>query len=95
MPGTHEIRVSLDERQYAAIPCISRSDERQLAEIVRDVIDGYCVAPEARRRLDAIASLYAMDPAPAPTNVEQWEREYSALKTGAATGCAADPVRLA
>ena len=40
-----------------------------------------------RRRLDAIETLCAMEPAPAPTDLELWERDYGNLKTGLATGC--------
>ena len=40
-----------------------------------------------RRRLDAIEALCAMEPAPAPTDLEQWERDYGNRKTGLATGC--------
>ena len=41
-----------------------------------------------RRRLDAIDTLYSLDPVPAAVDQEQWEREYSSLKTGLSTGCA-------
>ena len=88
MPGTRKIQVTLDERQYAAVSRISRSDGRKLAAVVREAVQRYCVEPEARqRRLDAIETLYAMEPAPVPADLEQWEREYGDRKTGAATGC--------
>ena len=44
------------------------------------------VTPEAGRRLDAIDTLYSLEPV--PVDQEQWEREYSSLKTGLSTGCA-------
>ena len=47
------------------------------------------VTPEAsRRRLDAIDTLYSLDPVPVAVDQEQWEREYSSLKIGLSTGCA-------
>ncbi|MXW35381.1 MAG: hypothetical protein F4X11_16170 [Acidobacteria bacterium] len=89
MRRTHKVQVTLDERQYAAVSRISRAGRRKLAAVVREAVERYCVAPEARRRrLDAIEALYAMEPAPAPTDLEQWERDYGNLKTGLATGCA-------
>ena len=85
---THKVQVTLDEGQYAAVSRISRRDGRGLAAVVREAVEAYCVAPEARRRrLDAIDTLYALDPAPVPVDQKQWEREYSRLKTGLATGC--------
>ena len=88
MPRTRKIQVTLDERQYAAVSRISRSDGRKLAAVVREAVERYCVEPEARRRrLDAIDALYAMEAAPAPADLEQWEREYGNRKTGEATGC--------
>ena len=89
MRRTRKVQVTLDERRYAAVSCISRAGGRRLATVVREAVDRYCVAPEARRRrLDAIEALCAMEPAPAPTDLEQWERDYGNLKTGLATGCA-------
>ena len=91
MPRTRKIQVTLDESQYAAVSRISRANGRKLAAVVREAVQRYCVEPEARRRrLDAIDALYNMEPAPVPSDLEQWEREYSALKTGAATGCTPD-----
>ena len=91
MHRTHKVQVTLDERQYAAVSRISRADGRKLAAVVREAVERYCVEPEARRRrLDAIETLYAMDPAPAPADLEQWERDYSNRKAGMATGCASD-----
>ena len=91
MSRTRKIQVTLDERQYAAVSRISRADGRKLAAVVREAVERYCVEPEARRRrLEAIDALYAMEPAPAPTDLEQWEREYGERKTGTATGCAID-----
>ncbi len=91
MPSTRKIQVTLDERQYAAVSRISRTDGRKLAAVVREAVERYCVEPEARRRrLEAIDALYAMEPAPAPADLEQWEHEYGERKTGAATGCAID-----
>lgn len=88
MAGTHKIQVTLNERQYTAVSRISRADGRKLAAVVREAVERYCVEPEARRRrLDAIETLYAMEPAPAPADWQQWEREYSDRKAGAATGC--------
>lgn len=92
MPGTRKIQVTLDERQYAAVSRISHANGRKLAAVVREAVERYCVEPEARRRrLEAIDALYNMEPAPVPVDLEQWEREYGALKTGAATGGAPDP----
>ena len=89
MTRTHKVQVTLDEEQYAAVSRISRRGGRKLAAVVREAVEEYSVAPEARRRrLDAIDTLYSLDPAPAPVDQEQWEREYSSLKTGLATGCA-------
>ncbi|MYD86913.1 MAG: hypothetical protein F4137_24345 [Acidobacteria bacterium] len=89
MHRTHKVQVTLDERQFAAVSRISRAGGRKLAAVVREAVERYCVAPEARRRrLDAIEALYAMEPAPAPTDLEQWQRDYDNLKTGLATGCA-------
>ena len=91
MTGTRKIQVTLDERQYAAVSRISRTDGRKLAAVVREAVERYCVEPEARRRrLEAIDALYAMEPAPALADLEQWEHEYGERKTGAATGCAID-----
>ncbi len=85
---TRKVQVTLDEEQYAAVSRISRRDGRKLAAVVREAVEEYCVAPEARqRRLDAIDTLYSLDPAPVPVDQEQWEREYSRVKTGHATGC--------
>ena len=88
MAGTRKVQVTLDEEQYAAVSRLSRRDGRKLAAVVREAVEEYCVAPEARRRrLDAIDTLYSLDPVPVPIDLEQWEREYSSLKTGLATGC--------
>ena len=89
MSRARKIQVTLDERQYAAVSRISRTDGRKLAAVVREAVERYCVEPEARRRrLEAIDALYAMEPAPVPADLDQWEREYGERKTGAATGCA-------
>ena len=86
---THKVQVTLDEGQYAALARMSRRRGRKLAAVVREAVEEYCVAPEARRRrLDAIDTLYSLDPVPVPVDQEQWEREYSSLKTGLSTGCA-------
>ena len=91
MERTRKVQVTLDARQYAALSRISRKDGRKLAAVVREAVEKYCVEPEARqRRLDAIEALYAMDPLPVPTSMEHWNREYSSLKTGLATGCTHD-----
>lgn len=91
MDGSRKVQVTLDARQYAAVSRVARQDGRKLAAIVREAVEKYCVEPEARRRrLDAIETLYSMDPAPAPASLEQWEREYSSHKTGLATGCTED-----
>ena len=91
MSWTRKIQLTLDERQYAAVSRISRTDGRKLAAVVREAVERYCVEPEARRRrLEAIDALYAMETAPAPTDLKQWEREYDERKTGTATGCAID-----
>lgn len=83
------MQVTLDEGQYAAVSRISRRRGRKLAAVVREAVEEYCVAPEARRRrLDAIDALCSLDPVPVPVDQEQWEREYSSLKSGVATGCA-------
>ena len=88
MARTHKVQVTLDEEQYAAVSRISRRDGCKLAAVVREAVEEYCVAPEARRRrLDAIDDLYTLDPTPVPVDQKQWEREYSRLKTGLATGC--------
>ena len=89
MDGTRKVQVTLDARQYAAVTRLARRDGRKLAAVVREAVEQYCVEPEVRRRqLDAIEALYSMEPAPVPATLEQWEREYSARKTGLATGCA-------
>ena len=89
MSKTRKVQVTLDEGQYAAVVRISRRDGRKLAAVVREAVEEYCVAPEARRRrLDAIDTLYSLDPVPVPVEQEQWEREYSSLKAGLSTGCA-------
>ena len=91
MERTRKVQVTLDARQYAALSRISRKDGRKLAAVVREAVEKYCVEPEARqRRLDAIEALYAMDPSPVPASMEHWNREYSSLKTGLATGCTQD-----
>lgn len=88
MAKTRKVQVTLDEGQYAVLSRISRRDGRKLAAVVREAVEEYCVAPETRRRrLDAIDTLYSLDPVPVPVDQEQWEREYSSLKTGLATGC--------
>ena len=85
---THKVQVTLDEGQYAALARMSRRRGRKLAAVVREAVEEYCVAPEdRRRRLDAIDALYSLEPVPVPVDQEQWEREYSSLKTGLATGC--------
>ena len=53
MHRTHKVQVTLDERQYAAVSRISRAGGRKLAAVVREAVERYCVAPEARRRRDA------------------------------------------
>ena len=50
------------------------------------------ITPDARQR--AIEALFAMEPTPVPETLDQWERDYSALKTGLATGCTTAPLRL-
>ena len=51
--------MALDERQYAAVSRISRTDGRKLAAVVREAVERYCVEPAARRRrLEAIDALY-------------------------------------
>ncbi len=86
---THKVQVTLDEGQYVAVSRIARRDGRKLAAVVREAVEEYCVVPEARRRrLDAIDTLYSLDPVPVPVDQEQWEREYSSLKAGLSTGCA-------
>ncbi len=68
---------------------MARRCRSKLAAVVREAVEEYCVAPEARRRrLDAIDTLYSLGPVPVPVDQEQWEREYSSLKTGFSTGCA-------
>ena len=89
---THKVQVTLGEGQYAALVRIARRRRSNLAAVVREAVEEYCVAPEARRRrLDAIDTLCSLDPVPVPVDQEQWEREYSSLKTGLSTGCAAGP----
>ena len=91
MDSTRKVQVTLDARQYAAVARVARQDGRKLAAVVREAVEKYCVEPEARRRrLDAIEALYELEPAPAPTSPEQWEREYGGLKTGLATRCVHD-----
>ena len=92
MSKTRKVQVTLDERQYAAVSRISRAEGRKLAAVVREAVERYCVEPDARRRRrDAIEALYAMQPAPAPVDLEKWEREYSSRKSGAATASAPEP----
>ena len=96
MHRTHRVQVTLDERQWAAVSRISRAEGRKLAAVVREAVERYCVVPEARRRrLDAIETLYAMDPAPTPADLERWERNYSNRKAGMETGCLSDAEGLA
>ena len=88
---TRKVQVTLDEAQYASLHRVAVRNGRELAAVIREAIDQYCIERETtRRQLEVIDDLYAMEPVPAPANWAEWEREYSRLKTrqraGARTG---------
>ncbi len=87
MGDARRIQVTLDARGYAAVSRIARREGKKLAAVVREAVEQYCVLPEARqRRLEAIDRLYAKGAVPAPESLPEWERQYSRLKAGLATG---------
>lgn len=88
MGDARRVQVTLDGRAYAAVSRIARREGKKLAAVVREAVEQYCVAPEARRRrLEAIERLCAAGTVPAPESLAEWETEYSRLKIGLATGC--------
>ena len=92
MGNTRRIQVTLDAGGYAAVSRIARREGKKLAAVVREAVEQYCVAPEARRRrLEAIERLYETGTVPAPESLPEWEAQYSRLKVGLATDCLHTP----
>ena len=88
MGDARRVQVTLDARGYAAVSRVARREGKKLAAVVREAVEQYCVLPEARqRRLEAIDRLYATGTVSAPESLPEWERRYSRLKSGLATGC--------
>ena len=86
MTEPRRVQVTLDARSYATVSRIARREGRKLAAVVREAVQQYYVAPEARQRqLDAVDRLVAME-LPVPESLSEWNREYSRLKVGEATG---------
>ncbi len=91
MDESRRVQVTLDARGYAAVARRARREGKKLAAVVREAVEQHCVVPEARRRRrEAIEKLLSVEGLPAPRSLPEWEREYSRLKVGAATGCPDD-----
>lgn len=85
MANTRKVQVTLDEDQYQRLADVASREGKSLAAVVRESVVRYCVEPEKeRRKLEALERLDDLDlDAPPPEDWTEWERRYSALKSGA------------
>ncbi len=86
MKYPQRVQVLFTEEQFKTLEEIAARRKKKLGTLIREVVEEtYLMEEEKRKVKDAVDSLLKLaeeSPAPAPASWENWEKEYSKLKSG-------------
>ena len=85
MKYPQRVQVLFTEKQYKTLEEIAARQNKKLGTLLREVVEETYLKEEEKRKVkDAVDSLLKLSiesPATPPESWEQWEKEYSKLKS--------------
>lgn len=86
MKYTQRIQVLFTEKQYKDLEELAAKQNKKLGALIREAVEETYLKEEKRKRIkdavDSMLKLAGKSPVSPPESWEEWEEEYSKLKSG-------------